>query len=109
MSEARVHDHAVIGDGRSAALVDRDGGIDWLCWPRFDSPSLFAGILDAERGGSLRIGPAGPRRARREYLAGTNVLSGAEWRRTGVPGTLAPWSPWNGTPSWRPSSASGSS
>jgi GH15 family glucan-1,4-alpha-glucosidase len=75
VSEARVHDHAIIGDCRSAALVDRDGNIDWLCWPRFDSPSLFGSILDPVRGGRFRMGPAGPHRSRREYLEDTNVLA----------------------------------
>ncbi|MEO2168394.1 MAG: trehalase-like domain-containing protein, partial [bacterium] len=50
--------HGVIGDGFSAALVRVDGVIDWLCWPRFDSPSLFASLLDSERGGHTGITPA---------------------------------------------------
>ncbi|MEZ0230896.1 MAG: glycoside hydrolase family 15 protein [Planctomycetota bacterium] len=68
-----IEDYAAIGDGRSVALVGRNGSLDWLCWPRFDSPSLFGAILD-ERAGHWRLGPRGAHRARRRYLPGTNVL-----------------------------------
>jgi len=69
-----IRDYAVIGDGRSAALVSLDGSIDWLCWPRFDSPSLFAAILDDQRGGFWQIAPRGGARASRSYVEDTNVL-----------------------------------
>jgi GH15 family glucan-1,4-alpha-glucosidase len=75
VQSSRIYDYAMIGDSRSAALVSRTGSIDWLCWPRFDSPSLFAAILDTERGGHFRIGPVGTARSTRAYRDETNVLA----------------------------------
>jgi GH15 family glucan-1,4-alpha-glucosidase len=74
MGPALIHDHGIIGNGRSAALVDRSGSIDWLCWPRFDSPSLFAALLDRARGGHFLIAPTQPHAAARAYVAESNVL-----------------------------------
>jgi GH15 family glucan-1,4-alpha-glucosidase len=70
----KIQDYAIIGNGRSAALISRNGSIDWLCWPRFDSPSIFAGILDQQNGGSWKIHPLLSAQVKRHYIEGTNVL-----------------------------------
>jgi GH15 family glucan-1,4-alpha-glucosidase len=71
----RIGDYGMIGDCHSLALVGRDGSIDWLCFPRFDSPSVFARALDPD-GGHFRIAPAGATgEVRRSYLPSTNVLT----------------------------------
>jgi len=74
MGPALIHDYGIIGNGRSAALVGLSGSIDWLCWPRFDSPSLFAALLDRARGGHFLIAPEEPSTATRAYAEDSNVL-----------------------------------
>jgi GH15 family glucan-1,4-alpha-glucosidase len=66
--------YAAIGEGRSVALVSDVGSIDWLCWPRVDSASMFAALLDEERGGYFRIAPTETFASTRRYVEGTNVL-----------------------------------
>jgi GH15 family glucan-1,4-alpha-glucosidase len=72
--QARIAEHGIIGDGRSTALVSRDGSLDWLCWPRFESPPIFAALLDPDRGGAWTIRPMTAARITRSYVEGTNVL-----------------------------------
>ncbi|MGD8826152.1 MAG: glycoside hydrolase family 15 protein, partial [Myxococcales bacterium] len=73
--ELSIGDHGLIGDGFSAALVRADGTIDWLCFPRFDSPSVFAAVLDERKGGSTSVRPADyPFEALQRYDPDTNVL-----------------------------------
>ncbi|MHB2021635.1 MAG: glycoside hydrolase family 15 protein, partial [Candidatus Xenobia bacterium] len=69
-----IGDYAIIGDCGSVALISRHGSLDWLCLPRVDSPSMFAAILDAQRGGSFRISPQAVASVARHYLDETNVL-----------------------------------
>lgn len=69
-----IEDHGIIGDLHTAALVGTDGTIDWLCLPAFDSPSVFASILDGEKGGHFSLHPAEYTRSQQLYLPDTNVL-----------------------------------
>src|SRR5438105_6044655 len=70
-----IENYGIIGNMRTAALVGMDGSIDWLCLPHFDSPSVFAAILDDEKGGRFRISPAGDNfRHKQFYWPDTNIL-----------------------------------
>ena len=67
--------YALLSNAYTAALVSADGSVDWLAFPRFDSPSVFTRLLDERRGGSFRIAPARGSVAERRYVPGSNVLS----------------------------------
>ncbi|MGC4784844.1 glycoside hydrolase family 15 protein [Micromonospora zamorensis] len=70
-----IEDHGLIGDLQTAALVTCDGTVDWFCAPRFDSPSVFAGLLDKEKGGYFQIAPHDTRYVTKQlYLPGTPIL-----------------------------------
>lgn len=69
-----IQDYAVIGDCRAAALVSRYGAVEWLCWPRFEKPSIFAAILDRKLGGHWTISPSSYQHTERSYIPSTNVL-----------------------------------
>jgi GH15 family glucan-1,4-alpha-glucosidase len=71
----RIENYAMIGDCKTAALVGRDGSIDWLCWPRFDSAACFAGLLGTSENGRWLLCPeAEPLEVKRRYRAGTLIL-----------------------------------
>lgn len=81
--EKPIADYAVIGDCTGAALVARDGGIDWACLGRFDADPLFCRLLNGERGGHFETRPLQPFLATRAYLADTNILQTTLHTRTG--------------------------
>lgn len=75
MAYQPIENYGIIGDLRIVALVGKEGSIDWLCLPSFDSPSVFAAILDDQKGGRFKIAPASEDVTRKQlYWPDTNVL-----------------------------------
>lgn len=72
--ECSIADYGLIGNCRAAALVSRNGSIDWCCIPDFDSPSIFAALLDTDKGGRFKIAPSATHETSQSYLPDTNVL-----------------------------------
>ncbi|HEY6422968.1 MAG TPA: glycoside hydrolase family 15 protein [Pseudonocardiaceae bacterium] len=83
MSTTAIADYALLSDRHSAALVSRAGAVDWLCFPRFDSPAVFARLLDADAG-HFTVRPVGEFRAQRRYLDATMVLQTSFRTSTGT-------------------------
>jgi GH15 family glucan-1,4-alpha-glucosidase len=76
----RIEDYALIGDCKTAALVGRDGSMDWLCWPPFDSSACFSAVLGKAEHGRWLIAPKHPPLSvSRRYRSGTLVLQGARY------------------------------
>ncbi|MFD7710075.1 glycoside hydrolase family 15 protein [Streptomyces sp. NPDC059786] len=75
----RIEDYALIGDEQTAALVGRDGSIDWLCLPRFDSPACFAALLGDEENGRWRIAPEGADECTRRAYRPDSLVLDTEW------------------------------
>jgi len=81
---SRIEDYALIGDTETAALVARDGSIDWTCFPRFDSGACFAALLGTRDNGRWRLAPSGAARIVRRYRPGTLVLETVLETDTGI-------------------------
>ncbi|MFZ0324834.1 MAG: glycoside hydrolase family 15 protein [Actinomycetes bacterium] len=74
-----LEDYALVGDAHGAALVGRDGSVDWLCLPRFDSPAVFAALLDAPGAGRWLLAPEGSTMANRWRYRGDSLVLETEW------------------------------
>ena len=79
-----IEDYAAIGDGYTAALVGKDGSIDWLCLPRFDSPACMAALLGTEEHGRWLLGPTDEYDVKRRYVGRTGVLETTFTTETGT-------------------------
>lgn len=75
MAYQPIEDYGIIGNLRTAALIGKNGSIDWFCFPRFDSPSVFGALLDDQKGGFFRIAPTGGELTHKQvYWPDTNIL-----------------------------------
>jgi GH15 family glucan-1,4-alpha-glucosidase len=94
-SSLRIEDYALIGDCQTAALVGRNGSINWLCWPRFDSPACFAALLGTAQHGHWQIGPSNPGKVARRYRPDTLILE-TDFETAGGAVTLVDFMPVRG-------------
>jgi len=88
-----LYDYGLIGNERTGALISRFGSIDWACLPRFDSPSVFARLLDRHRGGFHQVVPREPYVSHQQYVPGTNVLTTFFELRRGVSAIVTDFMP----------------
>lgn len=90
----RIEDYALLGDGQSAALVDRTGSIDWLCWPAFDSDTCFAALLGGPENGFWRIAPEAPVLASSRHYAGDTLILETTLETASGTVVLTDWMAW---------------
>lgn len=88
-----LYDYGLIGNQQTAALISRQGSIDWACFPRFDSPSVFARLLDRRSGGFSALAPTEPYASHQQYVAATNILTTFFELRRGVVLTVTDFMP----------------
>src|ERR1700736_4500046 len=84
LTSSRIEDYALIGDCEAAALVSREGSIDWLCWPRFDADACFAALLGSSENGRWQISSTLPATITRRYRDHTLVLETRFQTETGT-------------------------
>jgi len=97
MSYQPIENYGVVGNGNTVALVGQHGSIDFLCFPRFDSPTIFAALLDDQKGGHFQIAPVSEEfRSRQMYLPDTNILLTRFFAADGV-ATLSDFMPLDGS------------
>ena len=101
MSTTAIADYALLSDRHSAALVSRDGSIDWLCFPRFDSPSIFGRLL-GEQAGHWSLQAPGASAVTRRYVDRTMVLETTHVTATGTAVVLDALATGDGQPGPRP-------
>jgi GH15 family glucan-1,4-alpha-glucosidase len=93
-----ISDYAMIGDGNTAALVDRSGALEWLCWPRFDSDAIFAAMIGNEGNGVWAIAPEAPFRSSRQYRDDTLILETRFETECGAAALLTDFMPYQDDP-----------
>jgi GH15 family glucan-1,4-alpha-glucosidase len=95
-----IEDYAIIGNCESAAMVGRNGSIDWLAFPRFDSAACFAALLGGPENGRWQIAPIAESRVSRRYREGTLVLETVFQTADGEAVLLTAWVGARGAPIW---------
>ena len=80
---SRIEDYAIIGDCHSVAVVGKDGSIDWLCMPRFDSHGCFSGLLGTDEHGHWQLCPVDEYEVSRQYVGSSTVLATTCWNPSG--------------------------
>src|ERR671933_1067434 len=89
----KIEDYGFLSDTQTGALVSRNGSIDWLCWPRFDSPACFAALLGKREHGRWRIAPQGVKRAARRRYRGDSLILETEFETSEGAVTLVDFMP----------------